>query len=1610
MHRIIRVAAGTLLGIVSFMGVARAQGEIEPYQEYDKRVKASQTVSPLASNLFGENVSLYNGSTEFRATDVEIPGNDALPVRLARRFKIESRKGMGYLGGFGQWDIEVPYMHGIFQDHIGWSSNVGGRCSAGVEPRISSYWYELDEIWAGASSMHIPGEGDQELLKNNSPKSPAVTDGQTYPWVTSGDYRIRCLSSTANGYPGEGFVAVSPSGVKYYFNHGVELRAPTLGKPTADLSKTVYRKRVLLLATRVEDRFGNSVTYTYSGSRLTSITSSDGRQITLAYDPSHGSVASVTTGDGRSWTYQYSGSTLIGVTQPDGSKWTYTTLKGFGDMAPVWGWSPPWEGPENVCIEPDYGYGEVQIQIGHPSGAIGTFDFDFRRTYREGAPDTCFQREPGDNYQLVSNYFDNYQLLRKQVEGSGVGNNIWTYTYDHYTYDPNTLPGACENCGSWRDVTVTEPDGTKTAHRFGSTYGVNEGRLLGERRIDAAGNVVKTTSINYVSNADIASMPFPDRYGQSLVQSFDVDSNRVRPLLTKTITQDGVSFYKQVTAFDQFAKELSVNRFSSLGYSKKDVYEYEHNRNIWVVGQVRSFASTNDTSRPAIKASETVFNSLALPEKTYSYGKLRQTLGYYPEGMLKTIVDGRNNTTTLSDWHRGTPRLITHPDATTESAGVDGAGWIRSVVDETGARTCYEYDRMGRVAQITYPSESIIGACDIGKWARTTLDFAYSNQSAYGLLPGHWRHTVSTGNARKVTYYDAFWRPVVEEAYDAANPTNTRTISFKRYDQSGQVQFQGYPRSSLASYATATGGTTNSYDALGRVRTSVQDSELGSLTTSSEYLSGFQTRTTNPRGKATTNSYVVYDDPNYSLLRSSVMPAGRMIEIARNLVDKPRSLTQRSTAAGGLSLTRKYVYDMHMQLCKMIEPENGSTMMSYDESGNLFWTVSGLQSPNPDDCDHATGWNSNRWVWRQFDPRNRIRYLRFPDKNGDQDYVYEADGQIKTVTTWNSAGATLVVNGYNYNSRRLLTGESQVHEGLNWAVGYEYDANANRSTMTYPAGLTVTYSPNALGQPQHVVGNSVTYAQNIQYHPNGATKSFTFGNGIQHAMVQNARQMPASVVNTGVLDYQYGYDENGNVSVIYDHARGNTYNRWMHYDDADRLEKAGSASFGGDHWHRFTYDALDNISSWKLEGVKDYASYYYNPANNRLENILSSAGASVVGMSYDDQGNLTQKNSKTFKFDFGNRLREAQSTEKYRYDAFGRRILTESSNGRNYTLYSKEGQLLWERDERVSARLQNVYLNGTILVTRRRPIGVESETILYNHNDALGSQVALSDSSQAVPLRKDYDPYGGMASIPNNRPGHTGHAMDVPTGMTYMQQRYYDASIGRFLSTDPVSPDPSSGDHFARYRYASNNPFRFVDPDGRRDRDTAKELANDRRSLASRPGISGFGAGVTAASRGATIPTAGTAPGAGGFASGLATFLRGAAVRGVITMPLVIGGDSRDDGKVSVYRVVGAAEYASIYATRQWSLPPNGYDQKQFWTSVADAQRFAGMEKAGNLPGTDDYRFIMGSRISRETAASGHSLELDGRWALSFDAAGLFRVNQDAQSNGGIQMIRTIDP
>ncbi|KAF1003616.1 MAG: tRNA(Glu)-specific nuclease WapA [Luteibacter sp.] len=109
-----------------------------------------------------------------------------------------------------------------------------------------------------------------------------------------------------------------------------------------------------------------------------------------------------------------------------------------------------------------------------------------------------------------------------------------------------------------------------------------------------------------------------------------------------------------------------------------------------------------------------------------------------------------------------------------------------------------------------------------------------------------------------------------------------------------------------------------------------------------------------------------------------------------------------------------------------------------------------------------------------------------------------------------------------------------------------------------------------------------------------------------------------------------------------------------------------------------------------------------------------------------------------------------------------------------------------------------------------------TKQVTYYYTDPQGTVLATADENGNIIERSDYRPFGEQAlGSKQDGPGYTGHVNDSDSNLVYMQQRYYDPSIGRFMSIDPAPLDTSRLHNFARYTYANDNPLSFIDPDGR---------------------------------------------------------------------------------------------------------------------------------------------------------------------------------------------------
>lgn len=567
------------LGATACLFFSLNAAAVDYAEEFTRKIQAARAVAPLGSNLFGDETNWYNGTTTLRIVDVDLPGNNALPVRIARTRSTAPPEGPTAPGLMGDWELELPYLSSVFPQNNGWRIGTQtNRCSWGplTPPPV---WYGAGEFttaeyWRGYF-VSIPGQGSTQMLWPDAAYTPRPMDGYTYPWVTVGHTQLRCGIMLANG-TGEGFLAVAPDGTRYRFDWLISRPYSVFNKQPLDSTfiYTLQREEVRIYATRVEDRFGNFVNYTYTGERLNRIESSDGRVITLLYNAAN-KVSSVTAeasapAQNRTWTYSYQASIwLTGATLPDGTSWSIATTT----LIITYINNPP---PSSPCNLPTmYTTGSVMWTFTHPSGASGQFTFAPKRHTRTQVIDPCRviegMIEPGPSRQ-----FDTYALVTKALYGPGLTTATWTVTY-----------GATSN--DQKIVTQTNPDGTKARYTFGTRFYKDEGKVLRAEVLTAAGAVVRNTQTTYAITP--TGQAYAYRVGYTLHDVEDAFGSTIVTTATNaTITQDSATFTGStpVTSFDIFARPLSIAKSSSLGFSKTEQIAYHNNFLKWVLGQVAS--------------------------------------------------------------------------------------------------------------------------------------------------------------------------------------------------------------------------------------------------------------------------------------------------------------------------------------------------------------------------------------------------------------------------------------------------------------------------------------------------------------------------------------------------------------------------------------------------------------------------------------------------------------------------------------------------------------------------------------------------------------------------------------------------------------------------------------------------------------------------------------------------------------------------------------------------------------------------------------------------------------------------------------------------------------
>jgi RHS repeat-associated protein len=303
--------------------------------------------------------------------------------------------------------------------------------------------------------------------------------------------------------------------------------------------------------------------------------------------------------------------------------------------------------------------------------------------------------------------------------------------------------------------------------------------------------------------------------------------------------------------------------------------------------------------------------------------------------------------------------------------------------------------------------------------------------------------------------------------------------------------------------------------------------------------------------------------------------------------------------------------------------------------------------------------------------------------------------------------------------------------------------------------------------------------------------------------------------------YAYGYDLAGNriTKQDGDSPAASTYNNLNHLLSQDgggaltfkgMVNEQAIVTVQGKAIAVASDNRFDGSSEVTL-GTNTIAVVATDPSGNARTNtyqVSVASGPSTFG--YDANGSLTSNGTKAYEWDGQNRLARVLDSDTevahFAYDGFGRRAQKFAGGAIRTYVYGGEDIL----EERLSTGGTTRYVHGPGIDGPLASID-SGGTVSYYLADHLGSIVQATSSSAAVTLTRRYDAYGNLLS--GSLPGgyaFTGREWDTETNLYYYRARYYDPTIGRFLSRDRHR----SLQALSVYAYVRNNPVRFVDPLG----------------------------------------------------------------------------------------------------------------------------------------------------------------------------------------------------
>ena len=770
----------------------------------------------------------------------------------------------------------------------------------------------------------------------------------------------------------------------------------------------------------------------------------------------------------------------------------------------------------------------------------------------------------------------------------------------------------------------------------------------------------------------------------------------------------------------------------------------------------------------------------------------------------------------------------------TDHATYDGNGNVLYATDGAGTTTGYQYDARQNLSALTrggmtwsytydanYPDQvsTVTPKDGNGNVVTNFPSWAYDYN-----LPGE----TAPGALKRVKRYNTtrtFTETLAEYAYDAKGHIMSATDDFQR------VSTFAYDAAGNRISATVAGQTTTyGYDSMGRV-ISVTDA-VGHVTSYTYDVLDRVLSVRLPRPSSTsaldfvTNYsydnldngivYVTVTDPNVRTTKSGYDALGHVVR-----------------TVDGLANTTQFTYQYN--LLKSVVDANGNvTSYTYDVNRNLAATTfpdGAVETMNVAFDGTVLGVIDRRNIVTSYtrDGFGRIKDVSYSDNHpyppatyeGNVTYTYDGERLASVYSaTVGSSGTTMT---FTYDDTWRIASETRAGEytisylppqglggytvtpaasvpGPTLTVNYFYDANKRLHQINGEPFGTFTIDYNALGQYSRIT------------YPGGQTRDYTYDDQGRLTLLDN--EYLGSLLARFQYDYDYNWSTNtysmlgqrtGLTAAVGGPAPYQTQTKYA-YDADYQLTTAIQAP----NVYSYTYDAIGNRTS-----AQNVAYSYYKNGTNPLNGQRLRNNGGAADFTYDANGNMTGRTGSAFyAWDHLNRLTANHGTS-YTYDYLNRRIST-TTNGVT-TNYVPRG--LNTIRERTGTTVRDYIFAPGI----DEPLAkIENGNVTNYSIDGLGSVVAETDNSGTILNQYAYDWWGGVSSSQPPLFGYTGRE-SATGGLWFLRARYYDPSIGRFISEDSygtVADAWASGQtypnlDYSAYGYAYNDPIKYVDPSGK---------------------------------------------------------------------------------------------------------------------------------------------------------------------------------------------------